>query len=136
MGTYRFTFDEDNLKEIKVICEFDNEEDKASLLETAKSFFINTLSEEIKPDEVIELDGEEVGYLIKSEEHGEELLTNIFRYTYVLLKAAKVLKDEIDEAGNLNGDFNVEFIKPYVEEIAGMGYRELAKLLGDYQEQN
>ena len=40
MGTFRFTYDDDNLKEIKVVCKYEGEKDREDLLDTIKTFCI------------------------------------------------------------------------------------------------
>jgi len=140
MGTFRFTYDDDNLKEIRVICKYDGEKDREDLLDTIKTFCIDSIPDDLQP-KVSDLKGEdnEVGYLIECEdaEKGEEVLTHIFKYTYLVTRMAMIFKDEFAKG---SGEFNVEdldfsLLRPDIEKVEGMGYRELASLIGDIEKE-
>lgn len=136
MGTFRFTYDDDNLKEIRVICKYDGEKDREDLLDTIKTFCIDSILDDLQP-KVSDLKGEdnEVGYLIECEdtEKGEEVLTHIFKYMYLVTRMAMIFKDEFSKgSGNLNvEDLDFSLLRPDIEKVEGMGYRELAGLIGD-----
>lgn len=136
MGTFRFTYDDDNLKEIKVICKYDGEKDREDLLDTIKTFCIDSIPDDLQPT-VSEIKGEEneVGYLIECEdvEKGEEVLTHIFKYTYLVTRMAMIFKDEFAKG---SGEFKAEdldfsFLRSDIEKVEGLGYRELASLISD-----
>ena len=136
MGMFRFTYDDDNLKEIRVICKYDGEKDREDLLDTIKTFCIDSIPDDLQP-KVSDLKGEgnEVGYLIECEdtEKGEETLTHIFKYMYLVTRMAMIFKDEFSKG---SGNFNVEdldfsLLRPDIEKVEGLGYRELASLIGD-----
>ena len=136
MGMFRFTYDDDNLKEIRVICKYDGEKDREDLLDTIKTFCIDSIPDDLQP-KVSDLKGEgnEVGYLIECEdaEKGEEVLTHIFKYMYLVTKMAMIFKDEFSKgSGNLNvEDLDFSLLRPDIEKVEGLGYRELASLIGD-----
>ena len=136
MGMFRFTYDDDNLKEIRVICKYDSEKDREDLLDTIKTFCIDSIPDDLQP-KVSDLKGEgnEVGYLIECEdtEKGEETLTHIFKYMYLVTRMAMIFKDEFSKgSGNLNvEDLDFSLLRPDIEKVEGMGYRELASLIGD-----
>jgi hypothetical protein len=140
MGTFRFTYDDDNLKEIKVICKYDGEKDREDLLDTIKTFCIDSIPDDLKPT-VSEIKGEEneVGYLIECEdaEKGEKVLTHIFKYLYLVTKMAMIFKDEFSKgSGNLNvEDLDFSLLHPDIEKVEGLGYRELAGLIGDIEKE-
>jgi hypothetical protein len=133
MGTFKFTYDDDNLKEIKVICKYDDEKDRKDLLDTIKTFCIDSIPEELQP-EITELEGE-CGYLVKceDEEIGEKVITHIFKYVYLVTKMAMIFKDELSKgSGGFNAeDLDFSLLRPDIEKVEGMGYRELASLIGD-----
>ena len=137
---FRFTYDEDNLKEIRVICKYDGEKDREDLLDTIKTFCIDSIPDDLQP-KVSDLNGEdnEVGYLIECEdiEKGEETLTHIFKYMYLVTKMAMIFKDEFSKgSGNLNvEDLDFSLLRPDIEKVEGMGYRELARLIGDIEKE-
>ena len=140
MGTFRFTYDDDNLKEIRVICKYDGEKDREDLLDTIKTFCIDSIPDDLQP-KVSDLKGEgnEVGYLIECEdvEKGEEVLTHIFKYMYLVTRMAMIFKDELSKG---SGNFNVEnldfsLLRPDIEKVEGLGYRELASLIGDIEKE-
>ena len=137
MGTFKFTYDDDNLKEIKVICKYDGEKDREDLLDTIKTFCIDTIPEELN-HEIIELTGGD-GFLIKclTVEDGEEVLTHIFKYVYLVTKIAMIFKDELSKgSARFNAD-NLDFsLRPDIEKVEGMGYRELAGLIGDIEKED
>ena len=136
MGTFRFTYDDDNLKEIRVICKYDGEKDREDLLDTIKTFCIDTIPEDLHPKVIdSELGEEGVGYLIECEdaEKGEKILTHIFKYTYLVTRMAIIFKDEFAKG---SGGFKVEdldfsLLRPDIEKVERLGYRELASLIGD-----
>ena len=136
MGMFRFTYDDDNLKEIKVVCKYDGERDREDLLDTIKTFCIDSIPDDLQPT-VSEINGEdgEIGCLIECEdtEKGEETLTHIFKYMYLVTKMAMIFKDEFSKgSGNLNvEDLDFSLLRPDIEKVEGMGYRELASLIGD-----
>ena len=136
MGMFRFTYDDDNLKEIRVICKYDGEKDREDLLDTIKTFCIDSIPDDLQP-KVSDLKGEEgeTGYLIECEdtEKGEETLTHIFKYMYLVTRMAMIFKDEFSKgSGNLNvEDLDFSLLRPDIEKVEGMGYRELASLIGD-----
>lgn len=140
MGMFRFTYDDDNLKEIRVICKYDGEKDREDLLDTIKTFCIDSIPDDLQP-KVSDLKGEdnEVGYLIECEdtEKGEETLTHIFKYMYLVTRMAMIFKDEFSkESGNLNvEDLDFSLLRPDIEKVEGMGYRELAGLIGDIEKE-
>ena len=140
MGMFRFTYDDDNLKEIKVICKFDNEKDRKDLLDTIKIFCIDSIPDDLQPT-VSKINGEdgETGYLIECEDtkKGEETLTHIFKYVYLVTKMAMIFKDEFSKgSGNLNvEDLDFSLLRPDIEKVEGMGYRELASLIGDIEKE-
>ena len=140
MGVFRFTYDEDNLKEIRVICKYDGEKDREDLLDTIKTFCIDSIPNDLQPT-VSEINGEEgeTGYLIECEdtEKGEEILTHIFKYTYLVTRIAMIFKDEFSKG---SGDLNVEdldfsLLRSDIEKVEGMGYRELASLICDIEKE-
>jgi len=140
MGTFRFTYDDDNLKEIRVICKYDGEKDREDLLDTIKTFCIDTIPEDLHPKVIdSELGEEGVGYLIECEdaEKGEEVLTHIFKYMYLVTRMAMIFKDEFSKgSGNLNvEDLDFSLLRPDIEKVEGMGYRELASLIGDIEKE-
>jgi hypothetical protein len=135
MGTFRFTYDDDNLKEIRVICKYDGEKDREDLLDTIKTFCIDSIPDNLKPT-VSEIKGEdnEVGYLIECEdaEKGEEVLTHIFKYLYLVTKMAMIFKDEFAKgSGGKAEDLDFSLLRPDIEKVEGLGYRELASLICD-----
>ena len=140
MGTFRFTYDDDNLKEIRVICKYDGEKDREDLLDTIKTFCIDSIPDDLQP-KVSGLKGEdnEVGYLIECEdaEKGEEVLTHIFKYMYLVTRMTMIFKDEFAKrSGNLNiEDLDFSLLRPDIEKVEGMGYRELASLIGDIEKE-
>ena len=140
MGTFRFTYDDDNLKEIRVICKYDGEKDRKDLLDTIKTFCIDSIPDDLQP-KVSDLKGEnnEVGYLIECEdaEKGEEILTHIFKYMYLVTRMAMIFKDEFSKgSGNLNvEDLDFSLLRPDIEKVEGLGYRELARLIGDIEKE-
>ena len=140
MGMFRFTYDDDNLKEIRVICKYDGEKDREDLLDTIKTFCIDSIPDDLQP-KVSDLKGEdnEVGYLIECEdaEKGEEVLTHIFKYTYLVTRMAMIFKDEFAKG---SGEFKAEdldfsLLRPDIEKVEGLGYRELAELIGDIEKE-
>ena len=140
MGMFRFTYDDDNLKEIRVICKYDGEKDREDLLDTIKTFCIDSIPDDLQP-KVSDLKGEEneVGYLIECEdtEKGEEVLTHIFKYMYLVTKMARIFKDEFSKgSGNFNAeDLDFSLLRPDIEKVERMGYRELASLIGDIEKE-
>ena len=140
MGTFRFTYDDDNLKEIRVICKYDGEKDREDLLDTIKTFCIDSIPDDLQP-KVSDLKGEgnEVGYLIECEdaEKGEEVLTHIFKYMYLVTRMAMIFKDEFAKgSGNLNvEDLDFSLLRPDIEKVEGLEYRELAGLIGDIEKE-
>lgn len=137
MGTFRFTYDDDNLKEIKVICEYDGEKDREDLLDTIKIFCINTIPDDLKHT-VSELNGEdnEFGYLVKCEdiEIGEEVLTHIFKYVYLVTRMTMIFKEDLKKKTDVeNLDFSL--LRPDIEKVEGLGYRELAGLIGNIEKE-
>ena len=137
---FRFTYDDDNLKEIRVICKYDGEKDREDLLDTIKTFCIDSIPDDLQP-KVSDLKGEEneVGYLIECEdtEKGEEVLTHIFKYMYLVTKMARIFKDEFSKgSGNFNAeDLDFSLLRPDIEKVERMGYRELASLIGDIEKE-
>jgi hypothetical protein len=140
MGMFRFTYDDDNLKEIRVICKYDGEKDREDLLDTIKTFCIDSIPDDLQPtvSEINEENGE-TGYLIECEdtEKGEEVLTHIFKYMYLVTRMAMIFKDEFSKgSGNLNvEDLDFSLLRPDIEKVEGMGYRELAELIGDIEKE-
>jgi hypothetical protein len=140
MGMFRFTYDDDNLKEIRVICKYDGEKDREDLLDTIKTFCIDSIPDDLQPT-VSEINGEEgeTGYLIECEdaEKGEEVLTHIFKYMYLVTRMAMIFKDEFSKgSGNLNvEDLDFNLLRPDIEKVEGMGYRELAGLIGNIEKE-
>jgi hypothetical protein len=136
MGTFKFTYDDDNLKEIKVICKYDSEEDHKDTIDTIKTFCIDTIPEELNP-EITELTKED-GFLIKclTVEDGEEVLTHIFKYLYLVTRMAMIFKEELS-GGTVNVDrLDFSLLRPDIEKVEGMGYRELAGLIGDIEKED
>lgn len=139
MGTFNFTYDDDNLKEIRVICKYDSEKDREDLLDTIKTFCIDSIPDDLKPN-VTEINDEngESGYLIVCEdsEKGEEVLTHIFKYIYLVAKMVMIYKDEFAKgsAGFNAEDLDFSYLKPDIEKVEGLGYRELASLIGKFEE--
>jgi hypothetical protein len=136
MGTFKFTYDDDNLKEIKVICKYDDEKDRKDLLDTIKTFCIDSIPEELQP-EVTELKGE-CGYLIKcgDEETGEKVITHIFKYLYLVTRMVMIFKDELSKGSDTkvdNLDFNL--LRPDIEKVGKLGYRDLAALIGNIEKE-
>jgi hypothetical protein len=140
MGMFRFTYDDDNLKEIRVICKYDGEKDREDLLDTIKTFCIDSIPDDLQP-KVSDLKEEnnEIGYLIECEdaEKGEEVLTHIFKYMYLVTRMAMIFKDEFSKgSGNLNvEDLDFNLLRPDIEKVEGMGYRELAGLIGNIEKE-
>ena len=140
MGTFRFTYDDDNLKEIRVICKYDGEKDREDLLDTIKTFCIDSIPDDLQP-KVSDLEGEdnEVGYLIECEDaaKGEEVLIYIFKYMYLVTRIAMILRDELAKgpAGFNAEDLDLSLLRPDIEKVEGLGYRELAGLIGDIEKE-
>lgn len=121
MGTFRFIYDDENLKEIRVVCEGEKD-----MLETIKLFCIDSIPEELEHE--VELIDD--GYLIKSEEYGEEVLTHIFKYVYLVTRMVIVFKEGLEKKTDVeNLDFSL--LRPDIEKVADMDYHELAKLIGE-----
>lgn len=129
---FRFTYDDDNLKEIKVICKYDGDKEREDLLDTIKTFCIDSIPDDLQP-EVSELEGE-TGYLIRCEdaERGKETLTHIFKYVYLVTRMAMIFRDKFSEGSGFNvDDLDFSFLRPDIEKVEGLGYRELATLISD-----
>lgn len=137
---FRFTYDDDNLKEIRVICKYDGEKDREDLLDTIKTFCIDSIPDNLQPtvSEINEESGE-VGYLIECEdtEKGEEILTHIFKYMYLVMKMAMIFKDEFSKgSGNFNAEgLDFSLLRPDIEKVEGLGYRELASLIDNIEKE-
>jgi hypothetical protein len=136
MGTFKFTYDEDDLKEIKVVCKYDGEKDREDLLDTIRVFCIDSIPDDLQPtiSELGEEEGE-TGYLITCEdaEKGEETLTHILKYMYLVTRMVMIFKDELSKG---SGGFNVDdldfsLLRPDIDKVEGLGYRELAGLIGE-----
>ena len=140
MGTFKFTYDDDNLKEIKVICKCDGEKDRKDLLDTIKTFCIDTIPSELQPEvEELKGDSEEIGYLVKckDEEIGKKTLTHIFKFTYLVTRMAMIFKDELmNESKTKMEDFDFSLLRPDIEKVDGLGYRELATLISEIEEED
>jgi hypothetical protein len=134
MGTFKFTYDDDNLKEIKVICKYDDEKDRKDLLDTIKTFCIDSIPEELQP-EVTELNGE-CGYLVKceDEETGEKVITHIFKYLYLVTRMAMIFKDELSNNMKVE-EFDFSLLHPDIEKVENLGYRELISLIGEIEKE-
>jgi hypothetical protein len=134
MGTFKFTYDDDNLKEIKVICKYDDEKDRKDLLDTIKTFCIDSIPEELQP-EVTELKGE-CGYLIKcgDEETGEKVITHIFKYLYLVTRMAMIFKDELSNKTKVE-ELDFSLLRPDIEKVENLGYRELISLIGEIEKE-
>ena len=134
MGTFKFTYDDDNLKEIKVICKYDDEKDRKDLLDTIKTFCIDSIPEELQP-EVTELN-EECGYLVKceDEETGEKVITHIFKYLYLVTRMAMIFKDELSNNMKVE-EFDFSLLHPDIEKVENLGYRELISLIGEIEKE-
>ena len=130
MGTFKFTYDDDNLKEIKVICEYDDEKNRKDLLDTLKIFCIDSIpiSEKLQP-EVTELEGE-CGYLVKCEDEdtGEKVITHIFKYLYLVTRMAIIFRDELSNKTKVE-ELDFSLLRPDIEKVSGLGYRELIPLI-------
>ena len=70
-------------------------------------------------------------------EKGEEVLTHIFKYVYLVTKMAMIFKDEFSKgSGNFNvEDLDLSLLRPDIEKVEGLGYRELASLIGDIEKE-
>jgi hypothetical protein len=134
MGTFKFTYDDDNLKEIKVICKYDDEKDRKDLLDTIKTFCIDSIPEELQP-EVTELNGE-CGYLVKceDEETGEKVITHIFKYLYLVTRMAMIFKDELSNNMKVE-EFDFSLLHTDIEKVENLGYRELISLIGEIEKE-
>jgi hypothetical protein len=134
MGTFKFTYDDDNLKEIKVICKYDDEKDRKDLLDTIKTFCIDSIPEELQP-EVTELE-EECGYLVKckDEETGEKVISHIFKYLYLVTRMAMIFKDELSNNMKVE-EFDFSLLHPDIEKVENLGYRELISLIGEIEKE-
>lgn len=134
MGTFKFTYDDDNLKEIKVICKYDDEKDRKDLLDTIKTFCIDSIPEELQP-EVTELE-EECGYLIKceDEEIGEKVITHIFKYLYLVTRMIMIFKDELSNKTKVE-ELDFSLLRPDIEKVENLGYRELIPLIGEIEKE-
>ena len=134
MGTFKFMYDDDNLKEIKVICKYDDEKDRKDLLDTIKTFCIDSIPEELRP-EVTELDGE-CGYLVKceDEETGKKVITHIFKYLYLVTRMAMIFKDELSNNMRVE-ELDFSLLRPDIEKVENLGYRELASLIGEIEKE-
>ena len=134
MGTFKFTYDDDNLKEIKVICKYDDEKDRKDLLDTIKTFCIDSIPEELQP-EVTELDGE-CGYLVKCEDEktGKKVITHIFKYLYLVTRMAMIFKDEFSNNMKVE-ELDFSFLRPDIEKVENLGYRELVSLIGEIEKE-
>ena len=133
MGTFKFIYDEDNLKELKVICKSDSEKDCIEdILDILKIFCINTIPQELQP-EVEDLKEEgEVGYLIKckDKELGETILTHIFKYIYLIFRMVIIFNDEFSKGSKIRiEDFDFNLLRPDIKKIENLGYHELAALI-------
>jgi hypothetical protein len=123
MGTFRFTYDDDNLKDIRVICEGDGMKD---MLESIKIFCIDSIPPEY---EASVMDTED-GFLVSSENHGEEVLTHIFRYLYLVTRLVMIFKEDLEKKTKVE-NLDMSLLRPDIEKVENLGYRELAKLIGD-----
>ncbi len=134
MGTFRFTYDDDNLKEIKVICKCDDEKDSKNFLDTIKIFCIDSIPEEIQP-EVTELEGE-CGYMVKckDEDAGEKVITHIFKYLYLVTRMAIIFKDEFSNKTKVE-ELDFSLLRPDIEKVENLGYRELISLIGEIEKE-
>ena len=134
MGTFKFTYDDDNLKEIKVICECDDEKDRKDFLDTIKTFCIDSIPEELQP-EVTELEGG-YGYLVKcgDEDAGEEAITHIFKYLYLVTRMAMIFRDELSNKTKVE-EFDFSLLRPDIEKVENLGYRELISLIGEIEKE-
>jgi len=134
MGTFKFTYDDDNLKEIKVICKYDDEKDRKDLLDTIKTFCIDSIPEELQP-EVTELEGE-CGYLVKCEDEdvGEKVITHIFKYLYLVTRMAMIFKDELSNKTKVE-ELDFSLLRPDIEKVENLGYRELVSLIGEIEKE-
>jgi hypothetical protein len=134
MGTFKFTYDDDNPKEIKVICKYDDEMDHKDLLDTIKTFCIDSIPEELQP-EVTELDGE-CGYLVKCEDEdaGEKVITHIFKYLYLVTRMAMIFKDELSNKTKVE-DLDFSLLRPDIEKVENLGYHELVSLIGEIEKE-
>ena len=134
MGTFKFTYDDDNLKEIKVICKYDDEKDRKDLLDTIKTFCIDSIPEDLQP-EVTELEGE-CGYLVKCEDEdvGEKVITHIFKYLYLVTRMAMIFKDELSNKTKVE-ELDFSLLRPDIEKVENLGYRELVSLIGEIEKE-
>ena len=133
MGTFKFTYDDDNLKEIKVICKYDDEKDRKDLLDTIKTFCIDSIPEDLQP-EVTELEGE-CGYLVKceDEETGEKVITHIFKYLYLVTKMAMIFKDELSSNEIKVEELDFSLLRPDINKVENLEYHELISLIDEIE---
>jgi hypothetical protein len=121
MGTFKFTYDDENLKEIRVVCEGGED-----MLDTIKTFCIDSIPEELEHEVEMVNDG----YLIKSEEYGEEVLTHIFKYVYLVTRMAMIFKEDLEKKTDVE-NLDLSLLRSDIEKVANMDYHELAKLIGE-----
>ena len=121
MGTFKFTYDDENLKDIRVICDGGDD-----MLETIKIFCIDTIPEEFEASVI----KNEEGYLVSSEEHGEEVLTHIFKYVYLVTRMGMIFKEDLEKKVDVE-KLNLNLLRPDIERVDGLGYHELAELIGE-----
>ena len=134
MGSIRFIYDEDDFKEIKVVCVKEDgeelgEEAKKDMLETIKIFCLNSIPDTLKHEITEDEDGFKV--VCEDSEIGEQVLTHIFKMTYLVTRAAIVFKEEFTR-GELSVDsLDLGKLRPDIEKTEELGYQELAKLIGE-----
>ena len=131
MGSIRFIYDEEDLKELKILCIKKEEKDTwKETLETIKLFCLDTIPENLEHNIAVLDDPSEYGFLISCGDNGEKILTHIFKNTYLVTRAAAIFKDEfMNEEIDINSlDFGK--LKSDIEKVVNMDYHELAKLIG------
>lgn len=122
MSIFKFEYDEDNLRDIKIICE----EKSNDLMETIKIFCIDSIPSEYNP----EIEETDYGFLIKAGDEGEEILTHLFKYVYLITRMAMIFKDEFEKGSSIN-EKNLDFslLRPDIDKVKDLDYKELASLI-------
>lgn len=121
MDSLKFIYDENDLKEIRIIC------GDQELKDTIKIFCLNSIPSDLEHC-VME---DEEGFIVSSEDHGEEILEHIFRYVYLVTKMAIIFKDKFS-AGDVNvKDLDFSLLRPDIEKVRDLGWSDLVKLINE-----
>lgn len=125
MSDFRFEYDEDNLKDIKIICDKENDD----LVDTIKVFCIDSIPPEYQPT----VEETDYGYLVSSEENGEEVLTHIFKNIYLVTRLVMIFRDEFEDEEKPVDFDNIDFslLRPDIEKVEEMGYKEISQLINE-----